>query len=372
MSKLSAVAQFETTLASGISASATTADLVSNITGDQDDAVLPNGDYGFVIDERNGFREYFIATVSGTGLTFVKRGLSFIDGDTVKAGNKFAHRKGASIKIVSFPIITRMLAQLNGDLSLDGVPKNPSSRVINNARHLTDKEYVDAILASGISTLAVSDNGGITININSGYYSLNGDITFYAGAAAQALTDNADNYVELLNGALSINTSAFSDDAMPLAKVTTLSGDITSLVDARAILGWLDIKASSGIGRDSNGLFIDLATDPGLEFSSGKLRAKIKASGGIVRDSDGLSVDTGTTADKIVKLDSNAKLPSVDASQLTNIPQPLYPLGYNPVSKYFSYPMVLSFSVFSKTESLSLLRYSINFNANSLSLVANI
>lgn len=33
-----------------------------------------------------------------------------------------------------------------------------------------------------------------------------------------------------------------------------------------------------------------------------------------------LSVDTGTTADKIVKLDSSARLPAVDASQLTNLP----------------------------------------------------
>lgn len=320
MAKLYAVAQFETTLASGISISATTATLSSNITGDKDSAVLPSGDYGFVIDESNVYREYVIATVSGTGLTFVKRGLSYIDGDTAKAGNKFAHRKGASIKIVSYPVITRMLSQVNGDVNLDGVPKLPSTRTINNSRHITDKEYVDNILASGISALAVTDNGGITININSGYYSLNGTITYYAGAAAEALTDDATNYVELVDGSLSINTTAFSDDAMPLAKVITVSGDITSLTDARAILGWLDIKASSGIGRDTNGIFVDLATTPGLEFDSGKLRAKIKASGGLVRDADGLSVDMGTTANKIVQLDSSAKIPAVDGSQLTNLP----------------------------------------------------
>lgn len=31
-------------------------------------------------------------------------------------------------------------------------------------------------------------------------------------------------------------------------------------------------------------------------------------------------VDTGTTANKIVKLDASAKLPAVDGSQLTNLP----------------------------------------------------
>ena len=339
MSKLLAVAQFETTLASGISKAATTAQLVSNITGDQDDTVLPSGDYGFVIDESNGQKEYCIGTVSGVDITFVKRGLSFIDGDTEKTGNKFAHRKGSSIKIVSFPIITRMLAQLNGDLALNGIPKLPSSRTINNSRHIADKEYVDNILASGISSLAVTDNGGITININSGYYSLNGVITYYAGVSNQALTNNATNYVELVDGSLSINTTAFSNDGMPLAKVVTLSGDITSLTDARAILGWLDIKASSGIGRDANGIFIDLATNPALEFDSGKLRVKIKSSGGLVRDADGLSVDTGTSANKIVQLDSNGKLPALDASQLTGIVTG--GIGYINSKYYYQLPFIL-------------------------------
>ena len=318
MTALKAVAQFETTLASGISAIATSAKLSSNITGDQDNAILPSGDYGFVIDESNSYREYLIATVSGTDLAIVKRGLSFIDGDTVKVGNKFAHRKGSSIKIVSYPVITRMLGQLNGDLALDGIPKLPSSRTINNSRHVTDKEYVDNILASGIASLAVSDNGGITININSGYYSLNGTITYYAGAAAQALTDDATNYVELVDGALSINTTAFSNDGMPLAKVVTSSGDITSLTDARAILGWLDIKASSGIGRDTNGIFVDLATNPGLEFSSGKLR--VKAGTGLTLGAGGVAVDVGTTDGKIVQITTGDKLPGVDGSQLTNLP----------------------------------------------------
>lgn len=306
---IKAIAQFETNLASGISPTSTTVKLISNLTNDDDGATLPNGDYGFVIDSRNSNREYVIATVSGYDLTFTKRGLSYIDGDTVKTGNKKSHRKGASIKITSFPILVRMLEQMNGAQSLDGVLKLPSARSITDPRHITDKEYVDAIVSSGISSLAVSDNGGITVNINSGYYSLNGVTTYYAGASNQSLTDNATNYIELVDGALSINTTAFSNDGMPLATVVTLSGDITSLVDARAVLGWLDIKASNGIGRDSSGIFIDLATNSGLELSSGKLRVKIKTSGGITRDGDGLSVDTEIIATKAA-LDASLVIPN--------------------------------------------------------------
>lgn len=41
---------------------------------------------------------------------------------------------------------------------------------------------------------------------------------------------------------------------------------------------------------------VDLATDPGLEFSSDQLRVKVKSGGGITRDSDGLSVGTIPTS----------------------------------------------------------------------------
>jgi len=47
---------------------------------------------------------------------------------------------------------------------------------------------------------------------------------------------------------------------------------------------------------------------------------KLKSGGGVINDAtDGLSVDTGTTANKLVRLDSSAKLPAVDGSQLTAV-----------------------------------------------------
>ena len=49
---------------------------------------------------------------------------------------------------------------------------------------------------------------------------------------------------------------------------------------------------------------------------------KLKSGGGVINDAtDGLSVDTGTTANKLVRLDGNAKLPAVDGSNLTGIAQ---------------------------------------------------
>lgn len=51
------------------------------------------------------------------------------------------------------------------------------------------------------------------------------------------------------------------------------------------------ISAGDGIAFNGGDCDVDLATTPGLEFDSAKLRVKIKTNGGITRDSDGLSVD---------------------------------------------------------------------------------
>lgn len=55
----------------------------------------------------------------------------------------------------------------------------------------------------------------------------------------------------------------------------------------------IGVIVGDGLAQASAGVVIDLATDPGLEFSTGNLRVKIKTDGGVTRDSDGLSVANG-------------------------------------------------------------------------------
>ena len=64
---------------------------------------------------------------------------------------------------------------------------------------------------------------------------------------------------------------------------------------------------------------------------------KLKSGGGIINDAtDGLSVDTGTTANKLVRLDDDAKLPAVDGSQLTGLPTSLYQQSLPRVTKSYN------------------------------------
>lgn len=76
--------------------------------------------------------------------------------------------------------------------------------------------------------------------------------------------------------------------------------------------------AGDGIDRSSDTLSVDLATNPGLEFATAKLRAKL-ADGTLTRTAGGLAVNVGTGANQIVQLDGSSLLPAVDGSQLTNI-----------------------------------------------------
>lgn len=282
------IAKFTNSLALGITSSS--AGMVLSSTVARDGQTIPDGLYGFVIDRGQDNEEFCIGNYSAGTVTFTARGLSYLDGITEIPANKKDHRKGNPVEMTTHPTLTYIAKMLAGDVDLDGILKYPAGRLINQQRQLVDKEYADNIVSSQITSLKVSADGALTVAVNSGYYSLNGVITYYAGSAGNALTDDAVNYVEMNDGALSINTSGFTEGAMPLAKITTASGAITINEDARAILGWLDIKTNSGIGRDSTGLFVDLATDPGLEFSSGKLRAKLDPAGGLTRTAAGLGI----------------------------------------------------------------------------------
>ena len=57
------------------------------------------------------------------------------------------------------------------------------------------------------------------------------------------------------------------------------------------------VTGADGITVTAGAIAVDLATNPGLEFSSNQLRAKVKSAGGVTRDSDGLSIDTSASFD---------------------------------------------------------------------------
>jgi|GEM_PF-5027514 Phage-related tail fibre protein len=72
-------------------------------------------------------------------------------------------------------------------------------------------------------------------------------------------------------------------------------------------------------GRVLSGTTLSSSDIPALSYVTG-VTAGTGLTGGTISSSGTLAVDVGTTAGKIVQLDSNGKLPTMDASNLSNLP----------------------------------------------------
>ncbi|MDQ5987388.1 MAG: hypothetical protein CSYNP_03128 [Syntrophus sp. SKADARSKE-3] len=152
---LKTIAKFKTTLAAAISASATSLTLTS--VNSEDNTAIPNGIYGFVIDEGNQNEEYVIGSLSGTTVSTLSRGISYEDGSTEITANKKSHRKGATIKITDHPAIIQIIKILNGDTTITNAIK--SSATPSNDDDLVNKAYSDAQTVAGGADASTSIKG---------------------------------------------------------------------------------------------------------------------------------------------------------------------------------------------------------------------
>lgn len=129
----------------------------------------------------------------------------------------------------------------------------------------------------------------------------------YVNSAISTLIDGAPASLDTLNEL----AAALSDDSnfastVVLKAGSTMTGDLILNADPTTNLGAATKQYVDAVTSGS-GTVTSVASGTGL-------------TGGPITTSGTLSVDVGTTANKIVQLDSSAKLPAIDGSQLTNLP----------------------------------------------------
>ncbi len=147
---------FETSLATPITSTATSMTLTANaIRG----GGAVSGYSCFTVDEGSAQAEVICGTVSGTTVSSLTRGVSYSDGVTSVSGNKFAHRRGANVKITDFPIVQILKAQNNGDATFANPLKYESGIAPLAADDLTDKEYVDGVAIAGAPDASTTVKG---------------------------------------------------------------------------------------------------------------------------------------------------------------------------------------------------------------------
>ena len=85
----------------------------------------------------------------------------------------------------------------------------------------------------------------LNLQVKAGLINVNNNIVRFPSTQI-ALTNNADNYVEIDSaGTLSKNTSSYTVGRLPVAKVTTASGSITTIRDDRAFVTLASIPSTS-------------------------------------------------------------------------------------------------------------------------------
>ena len=140
------IADFRTSLATKLSAGASTCSLQS--ATDDDGVALPSGTYFFTIDGDNSQKEHIVATLSGTSLTAI----SSISRQGVQTSNAVReHRIGASVVITNFAHIKYINDLLDGttDFNASLPLKYDGTATISNANHFATKDYVDGVAIAG-------------------------------------------------------------------------------------------------------------------------------------------------------------------------------------------------------------------------------
>jgi len=111
------LANFETSLATKISATATSLTLERST---DDDGGTLSGQYLLTLDEGGNDEEHMIVTATGAACAIDVRGLSRVDAVNSVAANQFEHGRGAPAKMTNIGLI-RVINRLNGDEAFDSV-----------------------------------------------------------------------------------------------------------------------------------------------------------------------------------------------------------------------------------------------------------
>ena len=163
-------ANFETTLASKLSTSGTSATLTS--ATDKDGIALPSGSYGFTLDEGESTEEHITADLASTALTNIKT-VARTAGTGVAGATKL-HRIGSSVKITNFPILRRVTDLLDGTtdfdsatpLKYDGNPTISTDADIVTKKYADDQDETLLDLAGTRVMTGTLDTNGNTIDMN--------------------------------------------------------------------------------------------------------------------------------------------------------------------------------------------------------------
>lgn len=245
------LANFETSLAATMSASATT--LTLNRSTDGDGNTL-SGLYSLTFDEGTTSEEHMTVTLTGASGTVSKRGLSRVDGFTEVSGNKYRHERGASVKITSFALLN-IQRLLNGTDTFNAVDwaginsitglATPTSGETTKAANVA---YVNAISVAGASD--ASEVGKGVVEMGTAAQATNGTATGETGAPITLTPARIAAQIQSGSWLYAVEDGTGSDDTYTAA----LTPALTALTAGQVFFVKLTVANAGACTINFNGL----------------------------------------------------------------------------------------------------------------------
>lgn len=241
------------------------------------DILLTNGQVQILNGDIDTTRREAFVVFSAAQISASTGGFTVIGGATVQAALASADAELASLQVADTVSISRMDDHVNGLAE-----RHPATDVdtavggwsrLSGADTQAALDEVDADL-TGLEELLVqhfggrviyggtpTDGGGLNLNVGAASYISNGSV-YKPGAQVVALPDNDVTWVYFFTSSISTSgfaSSASSGAAAPIAKVTTVGGVITEIVDLRIIMDDFRKAVTVRVGSDNSAHFSKLS-----------------------------------------------------------------------------------------------------------------
>lgn len=161
---LNTVANFETTITAKLTAGGTS--LVLSTNADKDGNTLPDGVYGFTLNEGKANEEHVIGAKVGSTVGSLVRNVSRIDGVTAGTGKE--HRKNSPIKITDFPLLVRLRRVMDGIEAFDATSplRYDAAPVFTpGSNQLVTVLYADQLVGAGVADATGSTKGKVRLSL---------------------------------------------------------------------------------------------------------------------------------------------------------------------------------------------------------------
>jgi hypothetical protein len=152
---------FVTTLASRITSTDTSMTLTS--ATDKDGNTLASSTYGFIIDEGTSIEEFVLADCTGTACTNMTRGVSVSTGTSTVSTLRFAHSRGAEVKITDAPALIFATNVFKGKQNIENKLRYDSAQTFNDSNDIISRSYADSLSFGSVPAASETASGFVEL-----------------------------------------------------------------------------------------------------------------------------------------------------------------------------------------------------------------